>query len=83
MTKFGVPNTLVFDNTTYFSSLKLTYFSIEKRIILKYTTNYYPQGNGLDKSNKGISTFLFLIVTTPPLRQPTKRFFSFLGVLKN
>jgi hypothetical protein len=30
MTRFGVPNTLVFDNATYFSSLKLTDFSLEK-----------------------------------------------------
>jgi len=47
MTKFGVLKTTVFDNDTYFSSLKLTAFSLEKGIILKYEVNYYPEWNGL------------------------------------
>jgi hypothetical protein len=47
ITRFGVPNSLVFDNATYFSSLKLSYFSLEKGITLEYSANYYPQGNGL------------------------------------
>jgi hypothetical protein len=42
MTSFGVPATLVFDNATYFSSLKLAELSLEKGIILKYSSNYYP-----------------------------------------
>jgi hypothetical protein len=42
ITRFGVPNIVVFDNATYFSSLKLTEFSLEKGIIFKYATNYYP-----------------------------------------
>lgn len=46
--KFGVP-TLVFSNATYFSSLKLTGFALEKGIKIKYVANYYPQGNGLAK----------------------------------
>jgi hypothetical protein len=50
ITRFGVPATLVFYNATYFASLKLTEFSLEKGIILKYPTNYYPQVNVLDKS---------------------------------
>jgi hypothetical protein len=55
ITRFGVPNSLVFDNTTYFSSLKLSEFSLEKGIILKYSTNYYPQGNGLvESTNKNL-----------------------------
>jgi hypothetical protein len=32
ITRFGVPTTLVFDNATYFSSLKLTEFSLEKEL---------------------------------------------------
>jgi hypothetical protein len=47
ITRFRVPNSLVFDNETYFSSLKLSDFLLEKGIILKYSANYYPQGNGL------------------------------------
>lgn len=44
---FGVPTSLVFDNATYFSSLKLYDFSLENNIVLKNSTNYYPQGIGL------------------------------------
>jgi hypothetical protein len=63
MTRFGVPNTLVFDNATYFSSLKLTEFSLEKGIILKYVANYYPQGNGLvESTNKNLICILKRIV---------------------
>jgi hypothetical protein len=59
ITRFGVPTTLVFDNATYFSSLKLIEFSLEKGIILKYVANYYPQGNGLDEStNKNLICIL-------------------------
>jgi hypothetical protein len=42
ITRFGVPTTLVFYNATYFSSLKLIEFALDKGIILRYATNYYP-----------------------------------------
>jgi hypothetical protein len=59
ITRFGIPNSLVFDNATYFSSLKLSEYALEKGIILKYSTNYYPQGNGLAEStNKNIICIL-------------------------
>ena len=55
MTRFGVPISLIFDNATYFSSIRLTAFSHEKGIKLHYSTNYYPQGNGLaESSNKNL-----------------------------
>jgi hypothetical protein len=41
--RFGIPNSLVFDNDSYFSSLKLSEYALEKGIILKYSTNYYPK----------------------------------------
>jgi hypothetical protein len=50
ITRFNIPNSLVFDNTNYFSDLKLSKFSLEKGIILKYSANYYPQGNALAES---------------------------------
>jgi hypothetical protein len=57
--RFGVPTTLVFDDATYFSSLKLNEFSLEKGIILKYASNYYPQGNGLvESTNKNLISIL-------------------------
>jgi hypothetical protein len=40
MTRFGVYNSLLFDNTTYISSLKIDDFSLDKEINLKYATNY-------------------------------------------
>jgi hypothetical protein len=51
ITRFGIPESLVFDNAKYFSSLKLTEFSLEWNIKVKYSTNYYPQGNGLARVN--------------------------------
>jgi transposase InsO family protein len=55
ITRFGIPNTLVFDNASYFSSIKLTEFALEKGIKIQYSANYYPQGNGLEKStNKNL-----------------------------
>ena len=59
MTRFGVPISLVFDNTTYFSSIRLTAFAHEKGIKLHYSANYYPQGNGLvESSNKNLIRIL-------------------------
>jgi hypothetical protein len=50
VTRFEVPNSLVFDNAAYFSSIKLVEYELEHNIILKYSTNYYPQGNGVVES---------------------------------
>jgi hypothetical protein len=55
ITRFGIPECLVFDNASYFSSLDMNVFSLEKWIKLKYSASYYPQGNGLAKStNKNL-----------------------------
>ena len=59
MTRFGVPISLVFDNATYFSSIRLTAFVNERGIKLHYSANYYPQGNGLEEStNKNLIRIL-------------------------
>ena len=59
MTRFGVPVSLVFDNAKYFSSIKLVAFAHDKGIRLHYSSNYYPQGNGLVKSsNKNLIRIL-------------------------
>jgi transposase InsO family protein len=50
ITRFGIPKILVFDNASYFSSLKMSVFALEKGIKLKYSASYYPKGNGLAKS---------------------------------
>ena len=63
MTRFGVPISLVFDNATYFSSIRLTAFAHERGIKLHYFANYYPQGNCLEKStNKNLIRILKKIV---------------------
>jgi transposase InsO family protein len=55
ITRFGIPNCLVFDNTSYFSSLEMSEFALEKGIKLKYYASYYPQGNGLvESTNKNL-----------------------------
>jgi transposase InsO family protein len=55
ITRFSIPDCLVFDNVSYFSSLKMSEFALEKGIKLKYSTSYYPQGNGLAEStNKNL-----------------------------
>ena len=59
LTRFGVPISLVFYNATYFYSIRLTSFSNERGIKLHYSTNYYPQGNGLAEStNKNLIRIL-------------------------
>ena len=59
MTRFGVPISLVFDNVSYFSSIKLTEFDNDKGMNLHYSANYYPQGNGLEEStNKNLIRIL-------------------------
>jgi hypothetical protein len=42
ITRFGLPSVLVFDNAAYFSSIRLTEFSLDKGIIIRYSANYYP-----------------------------------------
>eukprot|EP00253_Pinus_taeda_P002734 PITA_02734 len=55
ITRFGVPNALVFDNASYFSHNAMFDFAIKRGFKLKYSANYYPQGNGLAKStNKNL-----------------------------
>jgi hypothetical protein len=59
ITRFGVPSVLVFENTAYFSSTLLTEFALETRIILKYSSNFYPQGNGVfESTNKNLIRIL-------------------------
>ena len=44
---------MVFDNTSYFNYVDITYYALENGIKVKYYANYYPQGNGLvESSNK-------------------------------
>jgi hypothetical protein len=49
ITRFSIPDCLVFDNDSYFLSLDMSFFSLEKGIKLKYSASYYPQANSLAK----------------------------------
>jgi len=52
ITRFGIPNALIFYNASYFSGNTILEFSIKRGFKLRYSTNYYPQGNGLAESTK-------------------------------
>ena len=53
--RIGVPKSLVLDNVSYLSSLKLIEYALEKGIKFKYFAIYYPKGNGVvESSNKSL-----------------------------
>ena len=55
ITRFGLPTTLMFDNASYFSGNAMIEFTPKRAFKLKYSTNYYPWGNGLvESTNKNI-----------------------------
>ena len=55
ITRFGLPTALMFDNASYFSGNAMTEFALKRGFKLKYSANYYPQGNGLAEStNKNL-----------------------------
>ena len=59
ISRFGLPEVLVFDNASYFNSAEIIEFSIDKGITLRYSSNSYPQGNGLSEStNKNLIKIL-------------------------
>jgi len=61
---FHIPNTLMFNNASYFSSLKLTEFTIDKSIRTRYASSCYPQGNRVaESSNKNIIHVICAYIT--------------------
>ena len=63
--EFGTPDYFIFDNAYYFTSIDLTIYALEKGIKLKFSANYYPQGNGLaESSNKNLINILKKIVAS-------------------
>jgi transposase InsO family protein len=51
ITRFGVPAKINTDNAKDFSSVVLNEFCFKYGIVLSHSSNYYPQGNGLEESN--------------------------------
>lgn len=59
ITRFGVPQTIISDNGPSFLGEKVTKMALHYGIYLKTSSNYYPQGNGLDESiNKNLLRIL-------------------------
>ena len=55
LSRFGCPRKLLTDNAQDFKSKSMVAFCENDGIILKHSTTYYPQGNGLvESSNKNI-----------------------------
>jgi hypothetical protein len=53
LSRFGVPEKFITDNGSIFMRSKFTNFCGEYGIIMGKSSNYYPQGNGLeDSTNK-------------------------------
>ncbi|XP_059077951.1 uncharacterized protein LOC131876543 [Cryptomeria japonica] len=46
LVRFGVPQKIVADNATNFSSAEISLFCYDHGISLAYSSDYYPQGNG-------------------------------------
>lgn len=73
ITRFRVLDSIVRDNAKYFSSAKLVEFSLVFGIKLKYSTNYYPQGNGLAEStNKNLINIIKKTIAQHPRCWHTK-----------
>lgn len=54
-TRFGMPFALVCDNDLAFTSAQLMQWSYEHKVYLKFSSNYYPQGNEVSESiNKNL-----------------------------
>jgi len=63
ITVFGTPANITTNNTKAFSSLALEELCFKYRITLSHSLNYYPQGNGLEKSsNKNLMNIFKKIV---------------------
>ena len=67
ISRFGIPDYIVFYNAKYFLSLKLTEFALEYGIKLKHSANHYPWGFGLAESmNKNLVNIIKKIVDQKP-----------------
>lgn len=55
VTKFRIPFVLVCDNGFSFALAFLTQWAFENQVIIKFSSNYYPQGNGVvESTNKNL-----------------------------
>ena len=55
ITRFWLPSALMFDNASYFSGNSMAEFALKMGFKLKFSIDYYPQGNVLAEStNKNL-----------------------------
>ena len=67
VTRFGMPFALVCDNWSIFASAFLTQWAFENKVIIKFSSNYYPQGNEVAKStNKNLITIIRWLLKENP-----------------
>jgi hypothetical protein len=63
ITRFGVPSKITTGNAKAFISLVLLEFCFIYGIVLSHSSNYYPQGNGLEESsNKNLMNIIKKVV---------------------
>ena len=63
ITRFGVPSALMFDNASYVLGNVITEIALKRGFKLKYSANYYPQGNGfVESTNKNLIRIIKRIV---------------------
>lgn len=64
VTRFEIPFFVVCDNGSYFASFFLTQWEFKNQFIIKFSSNYYPQGNGMSEStNKNLITIIKHLLT--------------------
>ena len=67
ITRFGMPFILVCDNGSTFASAFLTQWAFENKFIIKFSSNYYPQGNGVvESTNKNLITIIRQLLNENP-----------------
>ncbi|XP_059076546.1 uncharacterized protein LOC131875864 [Cryptomeria japonica] len=63
LVRYGVPQKIITDNATNFSSYEISAFCYKYGVILSHASDCYPQGNGqAEASNKNIITILCKLV---------------------
>ncbi|XP_057863758.2 uncharacterized protein LOC131071814 [Cryptomeria japonica] len=64
LVRFGVPQKIVTDNASNFSSSELSLFCYDHEISLAHASDYYPQGNGqAESSNKNLFNIMRKLVS--------------------
>lgn len=64
LSPFSFPFKIITDNAQVLKSIKFTIFFHKFNIMIRHSTAYYPEGNGLDESsNKTMVTVLKKTIT--------------------